>query len=109
MITQAKHNDSGFSVTYEDGSVLSVPNAEGNRHYQELMQWVAEGNVILPQYTSEELNRQALEERIAELQQLLNDSDYKVLPDYDKTTDAIKVQRQDWREEIRELESVIAR
>jgi len=44
-------------------------------------------------------------ERIAELKALLNDSDYKVLPDYDKDSEAIKAQRQAWREEVRLLES----
>jgi hypothetical protein len=44
-------------------------------------------------------------ERIAELKQLLLDSDYKVLPDYDKDSEAIKAQRQAWREEIRTLEA----
>lgn len=43
--------------------------------------------------------------RIAELKQLLADSDYKVLPDYDKTDEAITAQRQAWRVEIRTLES----
>jgi hypothetical protein len=43
-------------------------------------------------------------DRIAELKALLADSDYKVLPDYDKTDEAIKVQRQAWRDEIRTLE-----
>ena len=43
-------------------------------------------------------------DRIAELKALLNDSDYKVLPDYDKDSEAIKAQRQAWREEIRTLE-----
>ncbi len=42
--------------------------------------------------------------RIAELKQLLTDSDYKVLPDYDKDSEAIKAQRQAWRDEIRTLE-----
>jgi hypothetical protein len=42
--------------------------------------------------------------RIAELKQLLLDSDYKVLPDYDKPSEDIKAQRQAWRDEIRELE-----
>jgi hypothetical protein len=46
-------------------------------------------------------------ERIAELKRLLNDSDYKVLPDYDKNADAIKAQRQAWREEIRTLEAQV--
>ena len=43
-------------------------------------------------------------DRIAELKALLNDSDYKVLPDYDKDSEAIKAQRQAWRAEIRALE-----
>jgi hypothetical protein len=43
-------------------------------------------------------------ERIAELKALLTNSDYKVLPDYDKDSEAIKAQRQTWREEIRTLE-----
>ena len=43
--------------------------------------------------------------RIAELKQLLANSDYKVLPDYDKPSEDIKTQRQAWREEIRTLEA----
>jgi hypothetical protein len=43
-------------------------------------------------------------DRIAELKALLNNSDYKVLPDYDKDSEAIKAQRQAWRDEIRTLE-----
>jgi FtsZ-binding cell division protein ZapB len=41
--------------------------------------------------------------RIEELKQFLRDSDYKVMPDYDKPNEAIKAQRQAWREEIRKL------
>jgi hypothetical protein len=44
-------------------------------------------------------------ERITELKALLTNSDYKVLPDYDKDSEAIKAQRQAWREEIRTLEA----
>jgi hypothetical protein len=44
-------------------------------------------------------------ERIAELKRLLTNSDYKVLPDYDKDSEAIKAQRQAWREEVRQLEA----
>jgi hypothetical protein len=43
-------------------------------------------------------------DRIAELKALLTNSDYKVLPDYDKDSEAIKAQRQAWRDEIRALE-----
>jgi hypothetical protein len=44
-------------------------------------------------------------ERITELKALLDASDYKVLPDYDKPSEEIKAQRQAWREEIRALEA----
>lgn len=44
-------------------------------------------------------------DRIAELKALLNNSDYKVLPDYDKPDEDIVAQRQAWREEIRTLEA----
>ena len=51
------------------------------------------------------LDAKARQARIAELKQLLADSDFKVLPDYDKTNDTIKAQRQAWRDEIRTLEA----
>ena len=44
--------------------------------------------------------------RILELKALLNNSDYKVLPDYDKDSEAIKAHRQAWREEVRQLEAI---
>jgi hypothetical protein len=44
-------------------------------------------------------------DRIAELKALLNNSDYKVLPDYDKPDEDIVSQRQAWREEVRQLEA----
>jgi len=44
-------------------------------------------------------------DRIAELKALLNNSDYKVLPDYDKPDEDIVAQRQAWRLEIRTLEA----
>lgn len=43
--------------------------------------------------------------RVNELKVLLAKTDYKVLPDYDKTDEQIKVQRQAWRNEIRQLEN----
>jgi bifunctional ADP-heptose synthase (sugar kinase/adenylyltransferase) len=43
--------------------------------------------------------------RIAELKQLLTETDYLVLPDYDKDKPDVLAQRQVWREEIRALEA----
>lgn len=43
--------------------------------------------------------------RIAELKQLLADTDYVALADYDKSKPEVLAQRQAWREEIRTLEA----
>jgi hypothetical protein len=42
-------------------------------------------------------------DRINELKAKLIETDYKVLPDYDKPDEGIRTQRQAWREEIRSL------
>ena len=35
-----------YKVTYENGEVIFVPHNEENRHYQEILEWVALGNTI---------------------------------------------------------------
>ena len=35
-----------LKVVYQDGTESFVPKVEGNRHYQEVLQWVADGNEI---------------------------------------------------------------
>jgi len=35
-----------YKVTYSDGSFWMVPHNEENRHYQEILEWVAAGNTI---------------------------------------------------------------
>ena len=47
----------------------------------------------------------AKQARIAELKQLLAESDYVALADYDKSKPEVLAQRQAWRDEIRELEA----
>jgi len=44
-------------------------------------------------------------ERIAELKQLLAETDYVGLSDYDKDKPEVLAQRQAWRDEIRGLEN----
>jgi hypothetical protein len=41
--------------------------------------------------------------RIFELQRFLSQTDFKVMPDYDQPNEDIKKQRQEWRDEIRNL------
>jgi hypothetical protein len=58
-----------------------------------------------PEQIAAEQAEQQREQRITELKRLLAESDFRVLPDYDKDSEAIKAQRQAWREEIRQLEA----
>jgi hypothetical protein len=57
-----------------------------------------------PEQIAAEQEAQAKEQRITELKRLLAESDFRVLPDYDKDSEEIKAQRQAWRDEIRELQ-----
>ena len=38
------HNS--YVLTYTNGETWDVPHNEENRHYQEILEWVAEGNTI---------------------------------------------------------------
>ena len=37
----------GYDVVYNDGSKWWVPLSEANRHYQEILEWVANGGTII--------------------------------------------------------------
>ena len=45
-----QYNSLNIADTYKviliNGEVLFVPHNEANRHYQEILEWVAEGNTI---------------------------------------------------------------
>ena len=34
----------GYKITYTNGETWFAPNIEGNRHFQEVQEWIAEGN-----------------------------------------------------------------
>ena len=38
--------NSGVKVVTQEDEVLLVPLDESNRHYQEILEWVADGNTI---------------------------------------------------------------
>jgi len=68
--------------------------------------WVIENTPVAeiePKLTPEELAEQVKGARILELIQLLRDTDYVALPDYDKDKPDVLAQRQAWRNEIRAL------
>jgi hypothetical protein len=92
-----------------DAILSLVPNAKCVVSGDQIIQWenTEQTQPTEAEITAEVARLTALEPskaRIAELKALLADSDYKVLPDYDKTDEAIKAQRQAWRDEIRTLE-----
>ena len=60
--------------------------------------------IITAEQKQAEAAQQAKDARIAELKQLLADTDYVALSDYDKDKPEIKAQRQAARDEIRALE-----
>ena len=35
-----------YKMTTTDGTISDVPHDTANRHYQEILEWVAEGNTI---------------------------------------------------------------
>jgi hypothetical protein len=35
-----------YRLTYSSGEIWDVPHSEENRHYKEILEWVAEGNTI---------------------------------------------------------------
>jgi hypothetical protein len=54
MINIVKIQGNGYLV---NGN-MSVPIAEGNRHYKEVLEWLSEGNIPLPEFTDAELLQQ---------------------------------------------------
>ena len=39
-------NEFNYQVIFVDGTISFVPHNEDNRHYQEILEWVALGNTI---------------------------------------------------------------
>ena len=76
--------------------------------YFEVITNAQTGERTIRPYTPAEIaaaQAQAKVSRIAALKQLLADTDYVALADYDKSKPEILAQRQAWREEIRTLEA----
>jgi len=45
-IISAIDNSITYKVVSQDNSTFYVPHDTANRHYQEILEWVAEGNTI---------------------------------------------------------------
>lgn len=66
-------------------------------------------NIKTKEQIEQEQAQKEADARIAVLKKNLADTDYKVLPDYDKKEDLpqIEAERQAWRDEIRALQETL--
>ena len=56
--------------------IMSVPKADGNREYELIKQWIAEGNTPEPEFTEEELAQQELQVKLQGAHAYLNNTDW---------------------------------
>ena len=83
---------------------MSVPKADGNREYELIKEWLKD-NTPEPEFTEEELAKQAKDKQIADAKAYLLSTDYKFTADYDKDTAEVKAKRAEARAIIRGLEN----
>jgi len=62
-------------------------------------------NIKTKQQLEKEQRQQELSRRHSEIKRLLAETDYVALADYDKEKPELITQRQEWRNELREIES----
>lgn len=79
MIITVKLQQNGYLLN----GTMSVPMANGNREYELIKEWLAEGNTPEPEFTEEELQAQELQKQVQEAKDFLDKTDKKVLPDYE--------------------------
>lgn len=98
-IQTVKYSGDGFLV---NGN-MSVPNAEGNRHYQMVQQWIAEGNTPEPEFTAEELATQELASFRSNRDNLLKESDvYALVDKYNALTAEQQAELIEYRQSLRD-------
>ena len=89
---------------------MSVPQANGNREYELIKEWLAEGNVPESEFTEEELAKQEINAKVQEAKQYLQSTDHKFYlgykPKEGEDLVAIEAKRDEAREYIRMNEVV---
>ena len=85
--------------------IMSVPgNADGNREYELIKQWLSEGNTPEPEFTEEELQITSINKQIQEAKTYLASTDFYMTVDkYVELDEARKVELTTKRAEAREL------
>ena len=89
---------------------MSVPQANGNREYELIKEWLAQGNVPEPEFTEAELAQQVINAKVQEAKQYLQSTDHKFYlgykPKEGEDLVAIEAKRDEAREYIRMNEVV---
>ena len=44
--SEIENEFTNYKIVYSSGEIVYAPLDEANRHYQEILEWVAEGNTI---------------------------------------------------------------
>ena len=88
-----------------------IPFADGNRDYEEYKQWLSEGNIPEPEFTSEELAQQELNKKKQEAQQYLVDTAWYIERLADPSSgkaipEEVLVKRAEAREILNELKGI---
>ena len=83
-ITSVKIQGQGYLLN----GTMSVPKADGNREYELIKEWLAEGNTPEPEFTEAELAQQVVDKQIAEAKTYLASTDFKMTVDYYSTMTA---------------------
>ena len=83
--------------------IVNVPKADGNREYELIKEWIAEGNTPEPEFTEEEIQKQELQIKINEAKQYLASTDHKFYNGYKpkEGEDLVEIER--LRDEAREF------
>jgi len=82
---------------------MHVPKTDGNREYELVKQWIAEGNEPEPEFTDEEIQKRELQIKINEAKQYLAKTDHKFYNGYKpkEGEDLVEIER--LRDEAREF------
>lgn len=83
---------------------MSVPKADGNREYELIKQWLAEGNTPEPEFTEEELQITSINKQVQEAKAYLASTDFYMTVDkYAELNETRKVELTTKRAEAREV------
>ena len=84
---------------------MSVPQVNGNREYELIKEWLAQGNVPEPEFTEAELAKQEINAKVQEAKDYLISTDHKFYlgykPKEGEDLVAIEAKRDEAREYIR--------